>query len=42
MPGALIYKGPSRIDGQPIIVVATWDSRNSKTGSMLQLSLIHI
>lgn len=40
MPGALVYKGPSRIDGAPIIAVATWDSRNSKTGNMLQTYIL--
>ncbi len=40
MPGALIYKGPSRIDGAPIIVVAVWDSSNRKTGNMLQTYIL--
>jgi hypothetical protein len=40
MPGALIYKGPSRIDDAPIIAVATWESRNSKTGDMLQTYIL--
>lgn len=40
MPGSLIYKGPSRIDGQPIVVVATWASRNIKTGDMLQTYIL--
>jgi hypothetical protein len=36
MPGAIIYTGPSLIDGSPIFVAAVWDSKNSKTGGMLQ------
>jgi hypothetical protein len=36
MPGATIYTGPSLIDGSPIFVAAVWDSKNSKTGGMLQ------
>ena len=36
MPGAVIFRGPSRIDGQPIVVVAVWESTNDKTGNMLQ------
>ena len=36
MPGAVIHRGPSKIDGQLIIVVAIWASTNRKTGDMLQ------
>lgn len=36
MPGAIIYDGPSQLDGKPIIVIAVWYSHNRKTGSMLQ------
>lgn len=36
MPGSIIYRGPSRIDGAPIVVVAVWASANRKTGDMLQ------
>lgn len=36
MPGAVIHRGPSKIDGQPIVVVAVWSSKNRKTGDMLQ------
>lgn len=31
----IIYRGPSMLDGQPIVVVAT-QSKNEKTGAMLQ------
>ncbi len=37
--GALLYEGPSMIDGQPIVVVVTGltsRSANTKTGAMLQ------
>ena len=40
MPGAIIYKGPSRIDGAPIIAVAVWSSTNRKTGDMLQTYIL--
>ena len=36
MPGAVIHRGPSQLDGQPIVVVAVWASTNRKTGDMLQ------
>ena len=37
--GAIIYQGPSMLDGAPIVVIATGlndKSRNAKTGSMVQ------
>jgi hypothetical protein len=40
MPGALIYTGPSRIDGQPIIAVAITGSSNRKTGDLLQTYIL--
>lgn len=36
MPGALIYKGPSTIDAQPVFVAAIWGSSNRKTGNLMQ------
>lgn len=36
MPGSIIYRGPSMLDGTPIVVVAIYSSSNSKTGDMLQ------
>jgi len=36
MPGTIIYRGPSRINQQPIFVAAIWGSKNTKTGDMLQ------
>lgn len=32
----ILYKGPSRIDGKPIVVIATINSVNAKTGDMVQ------
>jgi hypothetical protein len=37
--GAILYEGPSQLDGKPIVVIATGitkASRNSKTGAMVQ------
>lgn len=35
--GAIIYRGPSEIDGSPIVVIATYKkSLNGKTGNMIQ------
>jgi len=36
MKSGIIYKGPSRIDGKPIVVIATYSNRNRKTGAVLQ------
>ena len=33
---AIIYQGPSMIDGSPIVVIVTDASKNAKTGPMLQ------
>src|ERR1700679_2678682 len=32
----VIYRGPSQLDGKPIVCLATTNSKNVKTGSMLQ------
>jgi hypothetical protein len=40
MPGAIIYRGPSEIDGKPIVAIAVWSSQNSKTGDMLQTYIL--
>lgn len=40
MPGAVIYRGPSMLDGEPIVVVAIWSSQNRKTGDMLQTYIL--
>lgn len=34
--GIVLYEGPSAIDGQPIVVVATLKTSNPKTGDMVQ------
>jgi hypothetical protein len=38
--GYVIYRGPSLIDGRPIVAVAITKSRNSKTGNMVQTYII--
>jgi hypothetical protein len=34
--GVVIYRGPSRIDGRPIVAIATLKTDNAKTGNMVQ------
>lgn len=36
----IVYRGPSMIDGAPIVVVAVYSDRNRKTGAMLQTYVI--
>jgi len=36
----IIYRGPSQIDGLPIIAIATYSDRNTKTGKVLQTYII--
>lgn len=38
---AVIYTGPSLLDGSPIVVIAQQGSNNSKTGDMLQTFILH-
>lgn len=40
MPGAIIYRGPSQLDGKPIVVIAVWSSTNRKTGNMVQTYIL--
>jgi len=40
MKSGIIYKGPSRIDGKPIVVIATYSNRNRKTGPVLQTYIV--
>ena len=43
MAGYILYEGPSRLDGAPIVVIATGfgaASRNAKTGDMIQTWII--
>lgn len=39
--GQIIYEGPSVLDGEPIVAVAAYNSRNTKTGPMIQLWIMH-
>tara|TARA_R110002126_G_scaffold239460_1_gene382828 strand:- start:83 stop:796 length:714 start_codon:yes stop_codon:yes gene_type:complete len=36
MPGFIFFRGPSPIDGAPLVAIATLKSANSKTGDMVQ------
>ena len=36
----IIYDGPSALDGAPIIVIATFDTSNIKTGDMVQIWIL--
>jgi hypothetical protein len=36
----ILYQGPSRIDGSPIVAIATIDSANPKTADMVQVWII--
>jgi hypothetical protein len=38
--GVVLYDGPSMLDGKPIVVVATLNSANAKTGNMVQTWII--
>jgi hypothetical protein len=40
MSGAVLYQGPSNFDGKPIVVIAVWSSKNSKTGDLLQTYIL--
>ena len=39
-PGVVLYQGPSVLDGEPIVMVATFESENGKTGNMIQTWII--
>lgn len=39
--GFIFYKGPSQIDGSPIMGIATLHSKNSKTGDMVQTWILN-
>jgi len=36
MKGVVFYDGPSMLDGKPIIGIATFNTKNSKTGNLIQ------
>ena len=40
MKSGIIYKGPSLLDGKPIVAIATWSNRNTKTGAVLQTYIL--
>jgi|TARA_R110001632_G_scaffold221841_1_gene352621 hypothetical protein len=40
MKNGIIYNGPSLLDGKPIVVIATYSDRNTKTGKVLQTYII--
>lgn len=40
MQSAIIYRGPSLIDGKPIVVIAIDSPRNTKTGRMVQTYIL--
>ena len=41
MKSAIIYAGPSLIDGSPILCVAVYSNRNKKTGAVLHTYILH-
>jgi len=40
MKNAIIYNGPSLLDGKPIVVIATYSNRNKKTGHVVQTYIL--
>jgi hypothetical protein len=40
MKSGIIYKGPSLLDGKPIVVIATFSKRNAKTGAVVQTYIL--
>jgi hypothetical protein len=40
MKSAIIYNGPSLLDGKPIVVIATYSNRNKKTGHVVQTYIL--
>jgi len=38
--GYILYDGPSMLDGEPIVAIATLNSRNAKTGNMVQVWIL--
>ena len=40
MKSAIIYNGPSLLDGEPIVVIATYSNRNKKTGTVVQTYIL--
>ena len=40
MKSAIIYNGPSLLDDKPIVVIATYSNRNTKTGHVVQTYIL--
>ena len=40
MKSGIIYNGPSLLDGKPIVVIATFSNRNTKTGAVVQTDIL--
>jgi len=40
MKSGIIYNGPSLLDGKPIVAIATWSNRNTKTGAVVQTYIL--
>jgi len=40
MQNGIIYRGPSLYDGAPVVVIATYSTRNSKTGGVVQTYIL--
>lgn len=40
MPGTIVYRGPSLLDGSPIVAIAITSSTNRKTGNMVQTYIL--
>jgi hypothetical protein len=40
MKSGILYRGPSEIDGQPIVAIATYSNRNTKTGQVVQTYIL--
>ena len=38
--GFIIYDGPSMLDGEPIVAIATMKTSNRKTGEMVQVWIL--
>lgn len=38
--GVVLWRGPSEIDGRPVVVIATFESLNRKTGPMVQVWIL--
>jgi len=40
MKSGILYRGPSEIDGLPIVAIATYSNRNTKTGQVVQTYIL--